>query len=213
MITCKPTVPNGARHGLGLLLGLLSLGACEARQQPASVPYAPVPAPVAAGASLKPERLRISMRVGERRFAVTLSDNATGHAFAAMLPLTLDMAELNGNEKHADLAKALPANASRPGTIRNGDLMLYGTKTVVVFHKTFTSPYSYSAIGRVADPEGLAQALGRHGAQVEFIQYQSIPGGGACHLDSTRCTSVRSKRTWLRYTRNPDTALSEQGAE
>lgn len=168
MITCKPAVPNGARHGLGLLLGLLSLGACEARQQPVSVPYAPV----AAGASLKPERLRLSMRVDERRFAVTLSDNATGHAFAAMLPLTLDMAELNGNEKHADLAKALPANASRPGTIRNGDLMLYGTKTVVVFYKTFTSPYSYSAIGRVADPEGLAQTLGRHGAQVEFIQYQ-----------------------------------------
>lgn len=170
MITCKPAAPNGARHGLGLLLGLLSLGACEARQQPASVPYAP--APVAAGASLKPEQLRISMRVGERRFAVTLSDNATGHAFAAMLPLTLDMAELNGKEKHADLAKALPANASRPGTIRNGDLMLYGTKTVVVFYKTFTSPYAYSAIGRVADPEGLAQALGRHGAQVEFIQDQ-----------------------------------------
>ncbi|OEZ67885.1 hypothetical protein JAB5_52310 [Janthinobacterium sp. HH103] len=185
MITCKPAVPTGTRHGLGLLLGLLSLGAWEARQQPASVPYAPVPVPVAAGASLKPERLRLSMRVGERRFAVTLSDNATGHAFAAMLPLTLDMAELNGNEKHADLAKALPVNASRPGTIRNGDLMLYGTKTVVVFYKTFTSPYAYSAIGRVADPEGLAQALGRHGAQVEFIQYQSIPGGGACHLDST----------------------------
>lgn len=172
MITRKPAVPNGARHGLGLLLGLLSLGACEARQQSASVPYALAPVPVAAGASLTPEQLRISMRVGERRFAVTLSDNATGHAFAAMLPLTLDMAELNGNEKHADLAKALPANASRPGTIRNGDLMLYGAQTVVVFYKTFTSPYSYSTIGRVADPAGLAQALGQHGAQAEFVKYQ-----------------------------------------
>ena len=176
LITRKPAVPNGARHGLGLLLGLLSLGACEARQQSASVPYAPAPAPVpvpvTAGASMKPEQLRISMRVGERRFAITLSDNATGHAFAAMLPLTLDMAELNGNEKHAGLAKVLPANASRPGTIRNGDLMLYGTKTVVVFYKTFTSPYSYSTIGRVADPAGLAQALGQHGAQVEFVNYK-----------------------------------------
>ena len=66
------------------------------------------------------------MSVGERRFAITLSDTAAARAFAAQLPLTLEMAELNGNEKHAELAKALPTNASRPGTIRAGDLMLYG---------------------------------------------------------------------------------------
>src|SRR5687768_2839479 len=52
--------------------------------------------------------------------------------FAAQLPLplTLDMRELNGNEKHADLPKPLPANASLPGTIRHGDLMLYGADTL-----------------------------------------------------------------------------------
>ena len=48
------------------------------------------------------------MTVGERRFAVTLADNAAARAFAAQLPLTLDMSELNGNEKHADLPKTLP---------------------------------------------------------------------------------------------------------
>ena len=47
------------------------------------------------------------------------------------------MSELNGNEKHADLPKPLPANAGRPGTIRNGDLMLYGADTLVVFYLTF----------------------------------------------------------------------------
>ena len=77
------------------------------------------------------------MTVGERRFAITLTDNAAARAFAAQLPLTLDMSELNGNEKHADLPKPLPANASRPGTIRNGDLMLYGEDTLVVFYLTF----------------------------------------------------------------------------
>src|SRR5436190_8210797 len=78
------------------------------------------------------------MIVGERRFAVTLTDNAAARAFAAQLPLTLDMSELNGNEKHADLPKPLPANASRPGTIRNGDLMLYGADTLVVI--TYGTP-------------------------------------------------------------------------
>lgn len=57
-------------------------------------------------------------------------------AFAAQLPLTLDMADLNGNEKHVELPKALPVSASRPGAIRQGDLMLYGSTTLVVFYLT-----------------------------------------------------------------------------
>ena len=108
------------------------------------------------------------MTVGERRFAITLTDNAAARAFAARLPLTLDMSELNGNEKHAELPEALPSNASRPGTIRNGDLMLHGMNTLVVFYATFNSSYSYTRLGRVDDPAGLAQALGPRGVRVAF---------------------------------------------
>ena len=108
------------------------------------------------------------MTIAERRFAITLTDNEAARAFAAMLPLALDMPDLNGNEKHVSLPKALPANASRPGTIRNGDLMLYGSRTLVLFYLTFSSSYSYTRLGRVDDPAGLAQALGRSGVRVEF---------------------------------------------
>ena len=88
--------------------------------------------------------------------------------FAAQLPLTLDMSELNGNEKHADLPKPLPVNASRPGTIRNGDLMLYGADSLVVFYQTFQSSYSYTRLGRVDDPSDLPQALGPRSVRVLF---------------------------------------------
>ena len=108
------------------------------------------------------------MTIGERRFAITLSDNAAARAFAAHLPLTLDMSELNGNEKHGELPKALPANTIRPETIRNGDLMLYGSDTLVVFYLTFNSSYSYTRLGRVDDPDGLSQALGPGGVRVLF---------------------------------------------
>ena len=108
------------------------------------------------------------MTVGERRFAITLTDNAAARSLVAQLPLTLDMSELNGNEKHAELPKALPADASRPGTIRNGDLMLYGSTTLVIFYTTFKSSYSYTRLGRVEDPDGLAQALGPRGVRVVF---------------------------------------------
>jgi hypothetical protein len=155
-------------RGLTLWLGLLAVASgCEAGQDPPSGSPA-VTAADAAPASLKQEESRMWMTVGKRRFAITLTDNAAARAFAAQLPLTLDMSELNGNEKHGQLPKPLPANASRPGTIRNGDLMLYGADTLVVFYLTFESSYSYTRLGRVDDPSDLPQALGPRGVRVAF---------------------------------------------
>jgi len=113
---------------------------------------------------------RIWMAVGERRFAVTLADNEAARAFVSQLPLTLDMPDLNGNEKHQRLPKSLPTNVTRPGTIRNGDLMLWGTDTLVVFYLTFDSPYSYTRLGRIEDAAALPQALGRGQVRVTFTQ-------------------------------------------
>jgi quercetin dioxygenase-like cupin family protein len=121
-----------------------------------------------APASMAAEKSHMQMTVGEHRFAVRLADNAAARALAAQLPLTLEMSELNGNEKHAKLPKALPAHASRPGTIRAGDIMLYGTDTLVVFYATFDSSYSYTRLGRVKDPAKLAEALGDGGVRVMF---------------------------------------------
>jgi hypothetical protein len=153
-------------QGLCAAFGLLMLGGCEAGQPEASV----VATQDAAKASPKPEETRMWMSVGERRFAITLADTEAARAFAAQLPLTLDMAELNGNEKHADLPKALPTDASRPGTIRSGDLMLYGSSTVVVFYETFRSSYTYTRLGRVDDPDDLSRVLGRGGVRVVFSE-------------------------------------------
>lgn len=108
------------------------------------------------------------MTVGERRFAITLADNDTARAFAALLPLTLQMADLDGNEKHAELPQALPRDDSRPGTIHSGDLMLYRSRTLVLFYLTFRSSYPYTRIGHVDDPAGLGEAVGRAGARIEF---------------------------------------------
>ena len=154
--------------GIGVLLGLLVIcSGCEAGQG-FDVRLAPVAAADPAPASVRQGESRMWMTVGERRFAITLNDNAAARAFYAQLPLTLDMSELNGNEKHGDLPKALRENASRPGTIRNGDLMLYGSNTLVVFYVTFDSSYSYTRLGRLDDPAGLAQALGPSGVRVVF---------------------------------------------
>lgn len=105
---------------------------------------------------------------GKHRFAVTLEDNPTARAFVQQLPLSLDMPDLNDNEKHVRLPHGLPTKATQPGTIHMGDVMLYGSDTLVVFYKTFPSSYSYTRIGRVTKVEGLVEALGTGTARIHF---------------------------------------------
>lgn len=112
--------------------------------------------------------MKIKITVGGAEFPATLDDSATGRAFASLLPVTMDMQELNGNEKYFYMQSSLPTAASRYDTISNGDLLLYGNNCVVLFYKSFSSGYSYTRIGRVDDVTGLAEAVGRGSVKVTF---------------------------------------------
>lgn len=110
----------------------------------------------------------ITITVGGKSFAATLVDNETARAFAAMMPMTMQMDELNGNEKYHYLDSSLPTDSYRPGTIRTGDLMLYGSSCVALFYETFASSYSYTRIGQIDNPDGLAMAVGSGNVSVKF---------------------------------------------
>ena len=114
------------------------------------------------------ERPLVLMTFGTHRFTVTLDDGPAARAFAQLAPITLDMPDLNGNEKHASLPRPLPVDAAKVGTIREGDVLLYGDDTLVVFYKTFPSSYSYTRIGRIQESAGLAQALGSGSQRITF---------------------------------------------
>jgi hypothetical protein len=106
--------------------------------------------------------------IGGKTFGATLADNATAEAFKALLPLSVSMTELNGNEKLYRLPTNLPAQPSPPASIQSGDLMLYGANTVVLFYKSFATTYSYTRIGRLDDPAGLERAVGDGNVTVTF---------------------------------------------
>ena len=110
----------------------------------------------------------ITITIGDKVFTATLEANATASAFKAMLPLTVNMTELNGNEKFFDLPASLPTNASNLRTINSGDLMLWGTNTLVLFYETFSTSYKYTRLGKIDNPSSLAKALGSGNVTVIF---------------------------------------------
>ena len=111
---------------------------------------------------------RIKVVIGEKTFPIELENNRTAKAFMRLLPMTLRMEELNGNEKYFYMEQTLPENAEKPGTIRAGDLMLYGDDCLVLFYETFKSNYSYTKIGHISSINGLKDALGSSGVKLSF---------------------------------------------
>lgn len=114
------------------------------------------------------EATMLTITVESRTFQATLYDNEAVEALKNLLPLTLDMDELNGNEKYYYLPQSLPTSSERVGNIRNGDLMLYGRDCLVLFYQNFSSSYSYTRIATIDDPNGLANELGRGSVEVRF---------------------------------------------
>ena len=106
--------------------------------------------------------------INGEEFAVALEDNETAKAFSEMLPVTLTMSELHGNEKYYYLDTSLPSNPKNIGTIHKGDIMLYGDNCVVIFYKDFETSYTYTKIGQIENADSLEQQIGSSSVDVSF---------------------------------------------
>jgi hypothetical protein len=118
--------------------------------------------------NLNTDSMKLKITIGTTAFSATLYNNPTVTAFKTKLPMTINMRDLNANEKYFDLPVNLPANASNTGTIQVGDLMLYGSNTLVLFYKSFSTSYSYTPMGRIDDVTGLTAALGAGNVTMSF---------------------------------------------
>ena len=110
----------------------------------------------------------IRITIGDKTFSATLENTRAAAEFVKMLPLTLRMNELNGNEKYIGLSGKFSAAPECPGMIRSGDLMFYGRSTLVLFYESFPTSYSYTRIGKIADVKGLKEAVGDREVTVKF---------------------------------------------
>ena len=107
-----------------------------------------------------------TLKINNQSFSIDLEDNETVQKFIELLPLTMDMQELNGNEKYYYMETSLPTNSENVGYIEAGDIMLFGDNCLVLFYKSFSTPYSYTRIGRMENVENLETLVGQQNITV-----------------------------------------------
>lgn len=112
----------------------------------------------------------IIITAGGAVFPAKLYGNNSAKDLLALLPMTLNMADLNGNEKYHNLAANLQAGPiESPSVISAGDVMCWSGNCLVLFYKTFPNSYGgYVRLGRVEDISGFAEALGGSYVEVTF---------------------------------------------
>lgn len=110
----------------------------------------------------------VSLFINGRELTVEMENTPAAEAFLERLPLTIEMKELNGNEKYYYFEEDLPEEAMQPGRVETGDLMLYGPNCLVLFYESFATQYSYTPLGKVRDPAALKEALGTQSATITF---------------------------------------------
>ena len=110
----------------------------------------------------------IEIIINNEVFTAEIYDNETAKDFISMLPITVNMQDLNNNEKYCYLADSLITNTFYPEQIHAGDLMLYSSDCLVLFYESFSTSYGYTAIGKIDDVTGLKQAVGDGNIQITF---------------------------------------------
>lgn len=91
----------------------------------------------------------VKIIIDERKYIIKLENSQTVKEITKLLPLELNMNELNNNEKYAYLDKSLSVKPKEINNINKGDIMIYGDNCLVIFYKSFKTNYSYTKIGHI----------------------------------------------------------------
>ena len=116
----------------------------------------------------KSENIKINLTVNNKTFSATLENNETTRELTQMFPMTIQMSDLNSNEKYNYLDTNLTTNASRVSRINAGDIKLFGSNCLVVFYESFNTSYSYTNLGKVDNANDFVNELGRGSVTVTF---------------------------------------------
>ena len=109
---------------------------------------------------------KITITINNQVYTATLEENNTTRELINKLPLKITMDELNGNEKYYYMDSSLPTDSKRVEKIKTGDIMLYGSDCLVIFYDSFSTPYSYTRIGKIDNPDSLKSVVGKNSIEI-----------------------------------------------
>ena len=113
-------------------------------------------------------KTNITIVVNGKEFAAKLNDTKAAQELYEQLPMTVEMTEMNQNEKYYVLPDELTQEKQAVGTIQTGDIMLYQADYIVLFYESFTTWYQYTPLGKIEDTTGLKEAVGSGNVSVTF---------------------------------------------
>ncbi len=120
------------------------------------------------GKTSESDLTKVKIKAGGKEFSAVFYKNETTDAVLEKLPVTISMNDLNSNEKYYYFDEEFPNRSEKAGSIKAGDIMLYGSSCVVLFYKSFDTSYSYTKIGYIENAEGLENALNGSSVDVTF---------------------------------------------
>ncbi|MDN5710685.1 MAG: hypothetical protein L0G95_14670 [Planococcus sp. (in: firmicutes)] len=104
--------------------------------------------------------LALELQIGDEVFSAQLYESETTESLLELLPLTIDMEDLHGNEKFFYLSERLPTDPESPEHINAGDIMLYGDDCLVFFYDKLSTSHQYTRLGYIENVERFTQAVG-----------------------------------------------------
>ena len=113
---------------------------------------------------------KMNIQIDNKTFTVIVENNKAVKELYQKLPITLEMSDLNNNEKYCYLDFTLPTDSKSVKNIKKGDVMLFGNSCLVIFYKSFTTSYSYTKIGHIENPADIETALGKKDIKVVLTE-------------------------------------------
>lgn len=111
---------------------------------------------------------KVNIKINNKEYKLILYNNQTAKDFLSILPLNINMKDLNNNEKYYNLNQSLTVKSENIGSIKRGDFLLYGNNCIVLFYESFKTSYRYTRIGYIENVSGLKEILGKGNADIVF---------------------------------------------
>lgn len=112
----------------------------------------------------------MNINVNGQVASVQLEDNATVKAILAEVPFTIQMDDLNQNEKYYYFDKSFPTNPQPIQTIEAGDVLLYQNNCLVIFYQAAEPIVPYTRIGKIIDFQDIRTSFGNESVSVQWYE-------------------------------------------